>query len=161
MIVVLGLALHNEGRDRVLVTHGFDPERPWTGLSLDLLQKLTTGGIAGTYWQFTPGCGPPVKGAFETYQQRSNAYLGEAGIGTSVVTFCEAGGSSPGREFARALAAMLEDAAAYRAGQKSQGSVVTPDEVVGRLSKAARDVTVRSEFVAARGATLLVRDAGD
>ncbi|MGQ0429426.1 MAG: HEAT repeat domain-containing protein [Gammaproteobacteria bacterium] len=157
LIIVLGLALHNEGR--ILITHDFDPERPWTGLSLDLLQKLAMGGIAGTYWQFTPSCGPATKAEFGTVRQTSNAYLGETGIGMSVVTFCEAGGMSPGREFARALATMLEDAAAYRTGQGSAGAVIAMDEVFGRLSKAARDVQVRREYVAARGATLRVRAA--
>lgn len=160
LVVVLGLALHNKGRDRVLVTYDFDPERPWTGMSLNLLEKLASGGVAGTYWQFAPDCGPPAKAAYQQYEQRSNAYLGDSGGGVALVTFCESGGAGPGRELARALTTTLREAAADRAGREgSSGAVVIMEEVLGRLTKAARDMEIRTGFAPARGATLRVRPA--
>ena len=50
VIVVLALAQHDKGQDRILITRDFDPARPWSGLSLDLLQKVSAGSSAGSFW---------------------------------------------------------------------------------------------------------------
>ncbi len=155
LVVVLALALHDRGRDRVLITADFDPARPWTGLTLDLLQKFAAGGVAGTYWQFAPGCARASKGGYEQFANSvkgGNAYAGDNGIGVTAVTFCEAEGAAPGREFARLLAATLQAAAEGR-----KGGAVTTDEVLGRLTKGARGMEVRADHSLGASAVLQLR----
>jgi HEAT repeat protein len=56
LFVVLALALHEKGEDRLMVTGDFDPAKPWTGLPTAALRKLAAGATAGTVVIVHPGC---------------------------------------------------------------------------------------------------------
>jgi HEAT repeat protein len=163
LVVVLALPLFNKSgghADRILVTHDFNPEKPWTGLSLDLLGKLASASAAGNFWQFTPDCSPEMAKGGQRYEQRASSNKGTSESGMASITFCEDGGTAPGTRFVRTLSRTLEEAARDRGDQLSAGEVNVPlIEVFGRLSKNARDFSVANDYLLSRNAILRLRPA--
>lgn len=171
LIVVLALAPHDRGQDRVLMTSDFDPERPWSGLSLDFLQKASAGSSTGNLWLFVPGCMLATKGDVERYSQMPNANVrvkslnssgGNYSGGRAMITFCESDGTSPGRRFVQVLARALDDSAqsASKRGIVDHSGVtgtVTADELLSRLIRAGEGIEFHADASIGGGAVLRVR----
>ncbi len=162
VIIVLALALHDKGRDRILMTSDFDPARPWSGLSLDLLRKISAASSAESLWLFVPGCAPPSKASAGRQAIPSGPNARSAYGGRALITFCESEGASPGRRFVQLLAQTLRESAlsATKRGSVEQSGVagiVTADELLDRLVRIGEDIRFRADSSLGGGAILRVR----
>lgn len=160
VIVVLALPQHDKGQDRLLVTSDFDRERPWSGFSLDLVQKLSAGSSAGNLWLFVPGCAQTSKG--DGYSQMSSASVRNSYGGSITIKFCDTRGErSPEQRAVHVLARVLKESAqsAARRGSGDRSGVtgmVTSDELVSRLGQNREGIRFSVDGPAS-GAVLRVR----